>query len=59
LPASDEEAWRAALAELLRDNIRRSHMVAAGFIRAREFTWEKAAKQLRRIYQELLVGQDR
>ncbi len=59
LPASDEEAWRVALDELLGDNIRRSHMVLAGFMRARAFSWQKAAGQLRRIYQELLSNQDR
>ncbi len=58
LPAGDEDAWRTALLELLPDNVRRSHMVAAGLIRAREFTWEKAARQLRGIYQELLTIQD-
>jgi len=54
LPPEDESAWGEAIHRLLLNSRRRSSMAAAGFLRARQFTWQRAARELRQIYQQLL-----
>lgn len=54
LPPGDETAWTAAMMRLLADNATRAHMVGAGFLQARRFTWTAAAARLLSIYQKLL-----
>ena len=41
----DVEAIRAALRELLEDPVRRAELAKAGRERAREFTWERTARE--------------
>lgn len=53
LSPHDESAWTATMLELLGDAAERTRLVATGFRQARHFTWQKAARQLLRIYQEL------
>lgn len=55
LAPENQEDWTHAMLETLGDPSRRTKMVAAGFLQAREFTWSKAARQLLGIYQNLLL----
>ncbi len=48
--------WTTVIAQLLDDPERRAKMVSAGFLQARRFSWERAARQLLGIYQRLLSG---
>jgi len=54
LPPEDEAAWSEAIDTLLQDREERAHLVAAGFLQARRFAWEKSARQLRQVYRQLL-----
>lgn len=54
LPPEDEVAWSAAMHTLLGDGQQRAHLVAAGFLQARRFTWQKSARQLFQVYRQLL-----
>jgi glycosyltransferase involved in cell wall biosynthesis len=51
---TDLEAITAALARLLDDQALRENLVERGYAQAARFTWERAAQQLRGVYQELL-----
>jgi len=42
-----------ALAEVLQSKAKREHMAAAGLARAASFTWDRAAQQITRIYQQV------
>jgi glycosyltransferase involved in cell wall biosynthesis len=44
------DAWRAALLALLAEPARRDALARAGPARAREFTWERTARELMTIY---------
>lgn len=48
------EAIRDGLARLLRDETLRAQLIERGFIQAAQFTWERAAMQLRAVYQRWL-----
>lgn len=54
LSPHDEAAWTAALRTLLQDPGQRTHLVAAGFRQARQFTWQKSAQKLLQVYKRLL-----
>ncbi len=54
LAPKDKTAWTDAIARLLADDSRRAQMVAAGFRRVRQFSWQKSAQQLLTIYDGLL-----
>lgn len=54
LPPRDQEAWTTAIRDLLDDPRRRTQMVADGFLRARQFSWKRAAEQLSGLVQQLL-----
>jgi glycosyltransferase involved in cell wall biosynthesis len=54
LSPHDEAAWAGAMDRLLANPRMRAQMVAAGLQQARRFTWEKAAQQLRLVYEQLL-----
>jgi len=54
LSPHDEEVWATAMNSLLSDEQRREELVASGFARVEQFTWERAARQLRGLYRELL-----
>jgi glycosyltransferase involved in cell wall biosynthesis len=58
LPPNDQQTWSVAMMSLLSNAEERSRMVAAGFLQARRFTWERAAQQLSAIYDRLLSGDD-
>jgi glycosyltransferase involved in cell wall biosynthesis len=45
---------RDALIALLTDEPLRGRLIAAGFAQAAQFTWSRAARQLRDIYARLL-----
>ena len=53
LPPDHPKAWTEAMQWLLDDPVRRAQLVAAGFNRSKQFTWEKSARRLLNIYHEL------
>jgi glycosyltransferase involved in cell wall biosynthesis len=55
LPPADEAGWARGLVELLANPDLRVRLVAAGFRRARQFTWRRAAAQLGDVYRSLLA----
>jgi glycosyltransferase involved in cell wall biosynthesis len=55
LPPGDEAGWARGLVDLLSNPDLRVRLVAAGFRRARQFTWRRAAAQLGDIYRSLLA----
>lgn len=52
---TDVAALSHALTEALTDETQRAALIAKGFVQARQFTWEKAARQLVGQYQALLA----
>jgi glycosyltransferase involved in cell wall biosynthesis len=54
VPPTDVDGLAAALRRLATDEVLRADFIAKGRARAREFTWERAAQQLLRIYAGLL-----
>jgi len=56
LPTEDTDAWSQAMMNLIEDMSQRTKLVGAGFLRARQFTWSKSAKELMSIYDQLLAG---
>ena len=57
LPPNDLESWTEAMIALLSNSSRRTRMIADGFLQVRNFTWEKAADNLRKVYRQLLTDQ--
>ncbi|MFM8303352.1 MAG: glycosyltransferase family 4 protein [Actinomycetota bacterium] len=53
-PVGDPDAWADALGALLRDDVGRAALGAAGAARAREFTWERSARTHLAVYRSLL-----
>jgi glycosyltransferase involved in cell wall biosynthesis len=53
VPPTDVDALAGALETALNDEAVRADLVAKGFARAREFTWERAARELVGKYQGL------
>jgi glycosyltransferase involved in cell wall biosynthesis len=51
---TDTEAIVAALIRLIEDDQLRDDLIQRGFARARQFTWDASAAQLRGIYQAML-----
>jgi glycosyltransferase involved in cell wall biosynthesis len=56
LPPDDEPAWTEAILEILMSDARRRDMSGAGMEQARKFSWNKAAKELMQVYNELLAA---
>lgn len=56
LEPHEEQAWSETMLSLLDDSTKRASMVAAGFMQARQFTWDRAAQELKAIYTRLLDG---
>ena len=54
LVASGQDEWATGIQNLLEDPSRRMKMVAAGFLRARQFSWRVAAEQLADVFNNLL-----
>ncbi len=54
LSPMDEVGWTETIHQLLIDPSLRTRLVASGFIRARDFTWNNSAVQLLAIYRQLL-----
>lgn len=52
----DQQAWSQTLLDILANPAARQQMVAAGFQQARQFTWQKSARQLLKIYNTLPVS---
>ena len=50
----DTGAIREAILELETDADKRAQLIQAGFLRAKRFSWNRAARQLRSIYDEML-----
>lgn len=50
----DTAAIRKAILEIETDADRRAQLIQAGFLQAKQFTWMRAARQLRTIYDEML-----
>jgi glycosyltransferase involved in cell wall biosynthesis len=54
LPVIDAGAWGRALARLLTEDPLRAEWSERGLKRARELTWEKTARETRRVYAEVV-----
>jgi glycosyltransferase involved in cell wall biosynthesis len=54
LPPTNEIMWTEAMLELLTDEEKQAQMIETGFIQARSFSWNKAAKELVQVYNSLL-----
>jgi glycosyltransferase involved in cell wall biosynthesis len=54
LSPMDEVGWTETINQLLVDPSLKTRLVAAGFIRARDFTWKNSAVKLLAIYRQLL-----
>jgi glycosyltransferase involved in cell wall biosynthesis len=50
LDPDDPDAWAAALDQVLTDSARRKEMIAAGYLQADQFTWEKTARMTLELY---------
>ncbi|MEP5029487.1 MAG: glycosyltransferase family 1 protein, partial [Marinomonas sp.] len=48
LPADDPSAWRGAILELMQDPSKGAGLIAAGHLRAQDFTWPEAAQSFLR-----------
>lgn len=56
LCSGDAETWAIRMHELLIDPVLRQRTVARGVQRAREFTWERAARETLRVYESVIDG---
>lgn len=54
LSPHEPQAWTAMVQNLLDEPLEQAHMVTAGYVQVRRFTWERAASQLLDIYRQLL-----
>ncbi len=50
LEPDDPDAWATALEQVLTDTTRREEMIAAGYLQARQFTWERTAELTLNLY---------
>lgn len=55
LSPHDQQSWTTSIHQLLQDKARRTKMVADGFRQVRQFSWQKAARQLLALYQTILT----
>lgn len=53
---TDVDALADALTRLITDESLRAELITKGFARAKQFTWDEAAHQLRRVYGGVLNG---
>lgn len=51
---AEPAAWAAAMDSFLRDDAERAMRVAAGAAQAAQFSWARAARELRAVYQEVI-----
>jgi glycosyltransferase involved in cell wall biosynthesis len=58
-PAGEVEALRQALQEVLEDTALRQRLRQAGLLLASRFTWEKAAQEHLRLWQEVACAPPR
>jgi glycosyltransferase involved in cell wall biosynthesis len=56
---TDAHAWADALREVIGSSERRRALVAAGVLRASEFTWESAATAMLQIYRDIAAAGSR
>jgi glycosyltransferase involved in cell wall biosynthesis len=54
LSPDDQEGWSREMIDLLKDPDRRTEMVASGFLQARRFSWQESARNVTKIYRNLL-----
>lgn len=54
LAPQDTAVWATAMQSLIDNPIDRAQLVASGFAQAKQFTWHKAARQLRTLYHHLI-----
>jgi len=57
LPPDDQSAWTEAMLTLLLDPSRCHALVSAGLNQVKQFSWHESARQLLKIYQQLLSDQ--
>jgi glycosyltransferase involved in cell wall biosynthesis len=53
VPARDEQAWTAAIGELLCDAGLRDDLARRGIERARGFSWDETARQTLQVYRSV------
>ena len=56
LPPDDQQAWTEMMLALLTDPARREALERAGRSQVKQFSWQASARQLLKIYQQLLSG---
>ena len=56
LAPDDLPGWVDAMERILHDEALRSELRARGLARAREFTWERTARQTLAVYQEVAAA---
>jgi glycosyltransferase involved in cell wall biosynthesis len=56
LPPEDSSSWARALLRILDDRRFGDALRQKGFARAREFSWDRAAKATREVYHEALLA---
>ncbi len=56
LSGYDEDEWVRSLEAAAEDGATRTRLIAAGPLRSREFTWEKAARQIADILHDIVHG---
>jgi glycosyltransferase involved in cell wall biosynthesis len=54
LPPDDQAAWTEAMETLLSDDAQRQALASAGLNQAQQFSWQESARQLLKIYEQLL-----
>lgn len=56
LSPDDQEGWAREMIKILEDPEKRTKMIAAGFLQARNFRWKKSAQAVVEIYMRLVEG---
>lgn len=56
LSPDNQRGWTNAIQNLLNDSAKQSNLTAGGFEQAKNFSWEKSAKQLIQIYSNLQLN---
>jgi glycosyltransferase involved in cell wall biosynthesis len=56
LPPNDSRAWADAMLQVVTDSHRADALRLRGFVRAKAFSWERAAQATREVYREALLA---
>lgn len=56
LDPRDEQSWAIAMKDLLNDNSKQETLRQRGLVRAKEFSWERTAKETFAVYRKVLTS---